>query len=192
MPKPRKVMKMNQVKINNLLIYQLDDIDMPEYHMQAEAEPAQTDPVDEAVLSMSDSFILEQLRGWRLLTSASLNQEEWRDVLGACQGKLDYASISEALQVLYDEQMIGSSRGRHGHPGQPQIFSLEDDWGGEEWGDHYENDWDFAYYQGWYDDWEEPWWHDQLLHDGGAGDEARGSTEEGSVQLNKISKTKWP
>ena len=151
---------------------------------QAEAEPAQTDPVDEAVLSMSDSFILEQLRGWRLLTSASLNQEEWRDVLGACQGKLDYASISEALQVLYDEQMIGSSRGRHGHPGQPQIFSLEDDWGGEEWGDHYENDWDFAYYQGWYDDWEEPWWHDQLLHDGGAGDEARGSTEEGSAEQN--------
>ena len=48
---------------------------------QTEAEPAETAPIDEAVLSMSDSFILEQLRGWRLLTSASLNQEEWRDVL---------------------------------------------------------------------------------------------------------------
>ena len=45
--------------------------------------------------------------------------------LGACQGKLDYASISEALQVLYDEQMIGSSRG---------------DWGGEGWSDYYDND----------------------------------------------------
>ena len=134
--------------------------------------------MDEAVLSMSDSFILEQLRGWRLLTSASLNQEEWRDVLGACQGKLDYGSISEALQVLYDEQMIGSSRSRHGHPGQPQLFSLEDDWGEEDWSDCYDHHWESAYYQGWYDEWEEPWWNDQLLHDGGAGDEAKSSVEE--------------
>ncbi len=146
---------------------------------QHEEEAAEEEPrTDEAVLSMSDSFILEQLRGWRLLTSASLNQEEWRDVLGACQGKLDYSSISEALQVLYDEQMIGSTRSRHSHPGQPQLFSLEDDWGDEDWGDYYDNSWESAYYQGWYDEWEEPWWPDQLRHDGGAGDEARSSMEE--------------
>eukprot|EP00434_Breviolum_minutum_P013481 symbB.v1.2.011883.t2/scaffold806.1/size231046/10 len=145
---------------------------------QAEEETEEAPRVDEAVLSMSDSFILEQLRGWRLLTSASLNQEEWRDVLGACQGKLDYGSISEALQVLYDEQMIGSSRSRHGHPGQPQLFSLEDDWGEEDWSDYYDHHWESAYYQGWYDEWEEPWWNDQLLHDGGAGDEAKSSVEE--------------
>ena len=73
----------------------------------------QQDPAEgasEAVLSLSDSFILEQLRGWRLLTSASLNPEEWRDVLGTTQGKLDYQSVSDALQVLYDDQMTGASR----------------------------------------------------------------------------------
>ena len=42
---------------------------------------------DDLVLSVSDSFILEQLRGWRLLTSASLSTDEWRDVLGTTQGK---------------------------------------------------------------------------------------------------------
>ena len=37
-------------------------------------------PAEETILSMSDSFILEQLRGWHLLTSASLTSEEWRAV----------------------------------------------------------------------------------------------------------------
>jgi|OrbCmetagenome_4_1107370.scaffolds.fasta_scaffold35473_2 hypothetical protein len=74
---------------------------------------------DDLVLSVSDSFILEQLRGWRLLTSASLSTDEWRDVLGTTQGKLDYVSISDALQVLYDEQMTGGTRLQPGHPQQP-------------------------------------------------------------------------
>ena len=68
------------------------------------------------VLSVSDSFILEQLRGWHLLTSASLSTDEWRDVLGTTQGKLDYVSISDALHVLYDEQMAGGARLQSGHP----------------------------------------------------------------------------
>ena len=41
---------------------------------------------DDAVLSVSDSFILEQLRGWRLLTSASLSTDEWRDIRALHRG----------------------------------------------------------------------------------------------------------
>ena len=61
------------------------------------------------VLGPLDSFILEVLRGWRLLVAASLSNEEWRDVLAATGNKLDYISISNSLQTLWDEQ-LGSSR----------------------------------------------------------------------------------
>ena len=44
------------------------------------------------VLGPLDSFILEVLRGWRLLVAASLSNEEWRDVLATTGIKLDWAS----------------------------------------------------------------------------------------------------
>ena len=117
-------------------------------------------PADPA-LSLSDSFILEQLRGWRLLTSANLSSEEWRDVLGTTQGKLDYQSISDALQVLYDEQMTGASRQHFQHPlhGQAQVFHMEQDtieddaWTWDDgWGD-WQDDWQQVLYAGQEDDW---------------------------------------
>ena len=116
---------------------------------------------EETILSMSDSFILEQLRGWRLLTSASLTSEEWRDVLGTTQGKLDYQSISDALQVLYDEQMVPAAR--HFGTSQPSVnINLhEQDWDDADW-----SSWSPTL-DDWYDDgpWhhsledEDWWWH---------------------------------
>jgi hypothetical protein len=50
------------------------------------------------VLGPLDSFILEVLRGWRLLVAASPSNEEWRDVLAATGNKLDYISISNSLR----------------------------------------------------------------------------------------------
>lgn len=127
----------------------------------------QPDPGD-AMLSVADSFILGQLRGWRLLTSASLTSNEWRDVLGTTQGKLDYESISNALQVLYDEQMSMATRQPtslpHGVHNMVQAFSLDDDWG-EDYGWTTSSssssmvDWDQSYYHDWQDDsWDDPWW----------------------------------
>ena len=126
---------------------------------------------EETVLSMADSFILEQLRGWRLLTSASLTSEEWRDVLGTTQGKLDYASISDALQVLYDEQMLGAGRQHGAHlPGGPhqalfQEFEEEPNWHAaamSSWDDGYWHD------DGWQDaswslaaTWDDSSWNDE-------------------------------
>ena len=90
-------------------------------------------------LSSMDSFILKQLRGWRLLSGACLTAEEWRAVLSSTNNKLDYQNISMALTILYDDQ-IQSHRGGHQlHHGGAQLFSLEDgDWA-----------------------WETPWWSDQ-------------------------------
>ena len=47
-----------------------------------------------------DTFILDVLRGWRLLVAASLSSDEWRDVLATTNNKLDYLSVSDALQTL--------------------------------------------------------------------------------------------
>ena len=67
-------------------------------------------PQDFAGLSPMDSFILDVMRGWRLLVAASLTSDEWRDVLATTGNKLDYQSIADALQTLCNEQP-GSTKG---------------------------------------------------------------------------------
>jgi len=47
-----------------------------------------------------NGFILDVMRGWRLLVAASLTSDEWRDVLATNGNKLDYQSIADALQTL--------------------------------------------------------------------------------------------
>ncbi|CAE7260736.1 unnamed protein product [Symbiodinium sp. CCMP2592] len=76
-----------------------------------------------------DTFILDVLRGWRLLQAASLSLEKRRDVLSATHNKLDFESISNALQVLWDEQLSGARRMNAGHHGgHNSFYSQETDW----------------------------------------------------------------
>ena len=51
--------------------------------------PEVASPKSDYGLSVHDSFILDVLRGWRLLVAASLTQEEWRDVLSSTGNRLD-------------------------------------------------------------------------------------------------------
>ena len=60
----------------------------------------------EDVLSPMDSFILDVMRGWRLLVAACLSSDEWRDVLASTGNKLDYQSIADALQVLWMNSLV--------------------------------------------------------------------------------------
>ncbi|CAE7025424.1 TY1B-NL2 [Symbiodinium natans] len=114
--------------------------------------------------SVPDNFILEVLRGWRLLQAASLSQEERRDVLSATSNKLDYLSVSDALQILWDEQLSGTRRGGTFSAMMTDAFP-----GGAEqaWADEHSDWWDDP---GWSPDawsemdWmqagdhDEPWW----------------------------------
>ena len=47
-------------------------------------------------LSTADSFILRQLRGWRLLSGAHLTSEDVRSVMASTNNRLDYENISES------------------------------------------------------------------------------------------------
>lgn len=107
-------------------------------------------------MSLADSFILHQLRGWRLLSGAALNGEEWRSILASTKNQLDYDSVSQALTVLFDEQIHHQHRGlpHQGPPGGAHHFNMAE--GDEWWDDH----------TGWWDDpwaavalptWEEEW-----------------------------------
>ena len=106
------------------------------------------------VLSPMDSFILDVMRGWRLLVAACLSSDEWRDVLASTGNKLDYQSIADALQVLWDEQlgsgkspaMSSPSSFHHNHwveswPSdggayyEQQYNWLDDGWNSPDWGD---------------------------------------------------------
>ena len=83
-------------------------------------------------LSVTDSFILRQLRGWRLLSGAHLSTEDVRSVMASTNNRLDYDNISVALTILFDEQLQSTSR--HGGQHGPQMFTLEEDsWEDESW-----------------------------------------------------------
>jgi hypothetical protein len=85
-------------------------------------------------LNLAGSFILNQLRGWRLLSGAALSSEEWRSILASTKNQLDYDSISSALMVLFDEQIPHQHRLHHPgaghHGGGPHHFNMaeNDDW----------------------------------------------------------------
>jgi len=79
-------------------------------------------------LNNFDSFILKQLRGWRLLSGACLSAEEWRSILASTNNQLDYQNVSMALTILYDEQIQSTRGGSHyAHHGGPQLFALDED-----------------------------------------------------------------
>ena len=112
-------------------------------------------PEPAPVLNAMDSFILDVLRGWRLLVAASLSPEEWRDVLATTGNKLDYLSVSSALQTLWDEQLGGSGKWQPSVATAPlSSFWHESSWPYDEWSDNQAmwHDWNEA------GDWpSEPW-----------------------------------
>ena len=110
---------------------------------------AQTGGVTE--MALADSFIMQVLRGWRLLQAASLSPEETRDILSTTQNRMSFEAISEALQTLWDEQLLGQ-RYRPWH-GQLNLHEWDQAWQDEEdWymDEHYD---DFSTHQDWS-------WHD--------------------------------
>ena len=58
-------------------------------------------------MSVADSFIMGVLRGWRLLQATELTAEEKRDILSTTHNSLEYDTIAQALQGLWDEQLLG-------------------------------------------------------------------------------------
>ena len=125
--------------------------------------PTET-PMDE--LSAADSFILEVLRGWRLLQAAGLNAEEKRDILSTTKNSLDFAVISAALQSLWDDQLLGHRSSSSGHSSGyynvNYMNPVEEDYAYYQEADAWswqEGDW-------WYDDYytsgydADPWWEE--------------------------------
>ena len=111
-------------------------------------------------LSPMDTFILDVLRGWRLLVAASLSSEEWRDVLATTtNNKLDYLSVSDALQTLWDEQM-GSGRWASGSSQQHQQFWAETAYD-PSWYDSFQAS---VWQPSWSEDWSQDFWNDWEAH----------------------------
>ncbi|CAE7821609.1 GIP [Symbiodinium sp. CCMP2592] len=102
-------------------------------------------------LSVTDSFIMGVLRGWRLLQAAGLSAEEKRDILSATKNSLDYEVISAALQNLWDDQLLGH-RGHHGSMHMNVMEGMTED--------H-----TYPQYDGYYQEQDDWWWQDQGWHD---------------------------
>ena len=104
-------------------------------------------------LSVADSFIMSVLRGWRLLQAAGLTPEEVRDILSSTRNSLDYETVAQALQGLWDEQLLGQRYRPQGHHAFATIAESADafyhDYN-DEWWDGEDEWWDEqAYYAGW-------------------------------------------
>ena len=111
---------------------------------QTPLDTTQVDIIDD--ISLADSFIMGVLRGWRLIQAASLTSEEKRDILSTTQNFMDYNSISRALQMLWDDQLLGH---RQPHAVQHHLHVQEQEPGPrpDPWHDHY------ASVQWWDQDW---------------------------------------
>eukprot|EP00435_Cladocopium_sp_Y103_P006371 s604_g2.t1 len=107
---------------------------------------------DTGVLSAMDSFILDVLRGWRLLVAASLSPDEWRDVLATTGNKLDYLSVSAALQTLWDDQLSGSGKWHGAQQAAHTGYWSEAAWPAEPWQESY------LAWNDWNDDENYDWW----------------------------------
>ena len=112
-------------------------------------------------LTVADSFIVGVLRGWRLLQAAGLTAEEKRDILSTTRNSLDYEVVSQALQGLWDDQLLGQRYSGGGSSGNYltaidtfAAYHPEDEWS------YGENPWwdDFYGYTAEYDD--SDWWFD--------------------------------
>ena len=133
--------------------------------------------VDE--LSLADSFIMKVLRGWRLLQAATLTPEETRDILSTTQNKLDFEAISQALQSLWDAQLLGQRYGASAHRDNWHHANWhewdEDDGGWDEW-DPSCVDWSSDDWRGegqWHEDWQ-----DYESYDAAAGETSVVATED--------------
>ena len=107
-------------------------------------------------LSPTDSFIMGVLRGWKL-QAACLNAEETRDILSATQNKLEFEAISQALQNVWDEQLLGQ---RHHHSSFPDRDHGYVNW--QSWEDEPHDSWDG---DGWWPDGGDQQWHEQWPDD---------------------------
>ena len=117
-------------------------------------------PIDE--LSVADSFIMGVLRGWRLLQAAGLTAEEKRDILSTSRNSLDYEVIAQALQGLWDEQLLGHRS--HGTASYQNYAAYHEDMDAnyhdatDDWYPEEDSHWD---YDGYAAEWNDSsWWHD--------------------------------
>ena len=118
-------------------------------HRQADAgSVAPKTPLDE--MSVADSFIMDVLRGWRLLQAAGLSAEEKRDILSSTKNSLDHSVISSALQSLWDDQLLGGHRAPPGHYNAHYADTMDESYLNYQ---HEGDDW-------WYED--DTWWHDEV------------------------------
>ena len=120
------------------------------------SEPARSEaPVgpksthDVGAVPTSASFVLDVLRGWRLLQAASLSRDEWRDVLSSTGNKLDFESVSNALQVLWDDQLLHSPASGPSY----QLHWMEDSSPHVSRGDDESSWWDDSCLQHWSSPW---------------------------------------
>ena len=106
-------------------------------------------------LSMADSFIMGVLCGWRLLQAASLSPEDKRDILSTTRNSLEYEAISQALQMLWDEQLLGNRQRPPQHLNYHEAdLNYQDAWD-QDW-----EPWDPSD-EGWFDNaWTQSGWEE--------------------------------
>ena len=69
--------------------------------------PPGFEPFNVNEMTLGDSFVLGVLRGFRLLQAAGLTADEKRDIISTTKGSLEFEVITQALQTLWDEQLLG-------------------------------------------------------------------------------------
>ena len=103
-------------------------------------------------MTLADSFILEVLRGWRLLQAAGVTPDEKRDILSTTKNSLDFETIAAALQNLWDDQLLGHRGQGHNGSYMANYAAASSDDGSLYYHDAWEYEYDDPYYDSWWED----------------------------------------
>ena len=111
--------------------------------------------------TMADSFIMNVLRGWRLLQAAGLTAEEQRAILSTTRNSLDHEVVSQALKDFGMINFLGPTAATTpimsttGNSPPTRTTYQDEEWPGDEWWPDYQA---FYNYQDPGDDGD--WWGD--------------------------------
>ena len=174
----------------------------------ADQQPSSSSPSGASPLSLG-SFFEDELRGYRLMKAARLNQGERQHVLVQTKNTTNYHAIRLALRTLFAEDFDRDRvRAHHGAPRHAKACYGEewygdepnagddqwneaspsswDDW--EQWSipeeSYWQNDWAAAYWDEYGHDqsWEDAAWHDEQVAEAEIAPPSGDSPEEKQLQ----------
>lgn len=105
---------------------------------------------------------VNELRGYRLLKSASLSRQERQNILTQTNNSTEFALIRRSLRTLFADEDFSGKQPHHRRHLRAALWNDHGDYDQEEWPDEEWEPWDWSEPNYWNDEWQpEQWYEDE-------------------------------